>query len=191
MSQPLVLASSSPRRLALLKDIGITPQSVCPTDIDETPQAREQPRRLAERLALKKLQASIPKNSQAIILAADTVVGCGRRVLPKATTTEDVRDCLSLLSGRRHRVYTSFALYGAGTIRQRTVESTVIFKSLTTQDIDHYVDSGEGIGKAGGYAIQGLAATLIRYISGSYSNIVGLPLFEVSQMLQSMGYKVV
>lgn len=193
MSRPLfILASSSPRRLALLADIGVTPDKVVAADIDETPKEKEKPRSLAERLALEKLQSVVPafKKENAFILAADTVVGVGRRILPKAATPEDVRRFLSLMSGRRHHVYTGVALrMPEGKILRRVSDSIVLFRELSRQDIDAYVACGEGVGKAGGYAIQGRAGALIRFISGSYSNIVGLPLFEVSQMLRGAGWK--
>jgi septum formation protein len=184
-----ILASSSLRRLALLKDIGIVPDKVTAADIDETPEKEELPRQLAQRLALEKLKAVAAKEKGAFILAADTVVGCGRRILPKAETADDVRACLKLLSGRRHHVYTGIALQTpAGKIVQRVADSTVIFRLLTAVDIAAYVACGEGIGKAGGYAIQGHAATYIRFISGSYSNIVGLPLYDLAQLLRGSGY---
>ena len=160
------------------------PDKVIPADIDETPKLREQPHHLAKRLAKEKLAAVAAQHAGAVILAADTVVGCGRRILPKAETADDVRQCLILLSGRRHHVYTGVAVLGAdGVVRERLVDSSVIFKQLTVSEIEAYVASGEGIGKAGGYAIQGRAAALIRFISGSYSNIVGLPLYEVAPLL--------
>lgn len=189
MTNPIfILASSSPRRLALLKDIGITPDKIVAADIDETPKRGELPRKLAQRLAREKLDVVAAQEPNGFILAADTVVGCGRRVLPKAETTEDVRTCLKLLSGRRHHVYTGVALCaGSGKIMERVCDSIVIFRVLSDSDIKSYVASLEGIGKAGGYAIQGLAAGYIRYISGSYSNIVGLPLFDVAQMLRGCG----
>jgi septum formation protein len=185
VSKPLfILASSSPRRLALLKDIGIVPDKVIAADIDETPLKDELPRKLAQRLALEKLKSIAAKEKQGIILAADTVVGCGRRILPKAENHTDVRNCLRLLSGRRHHVYTGVAVRGAdGKIRERVADSIVIFRQLSPADIEAYVKSGEGIGKAGGYAIQGHAAAFIRFISGSYSNIVGLPLYETAGLL--------
>jgi len=191
MTKPtFILASSSPRRLALLADIGIVPDKVLSPDIDETPLKQEQPRKLAERLALEKLRAVITQETNAYILAADTVVGVGRRILPKADTAQDVRDCLRLMSGRRHHVYTGVAMQTPqGQILCRTCDSTVIFRQLSDQDIEAYVQSGEGVGKAGGYAIQGRAAALIRSMSGSYSNIVGLPLFEVAQMLNGTGWR--
>lgn len=173
----------------LLQDIGIIPDKVTAADIDETQKPRELPRQLAVRLAREKLQTIILQEPNAYILAADTVVACGRRVLPKAETPEQVRDCLKLMSGRRHHVYTGVAVcMPKGKIIERVGESTVIFRQLLQRDIDDYVASGEGLGKAGGYAIQGRAAGLIKFISGSYSNIVGLPLYEVSQMLRSAGF---
>jgi septum formation protein len=189
MHPSFILASSSPRRLALLADIGITPTKVVAADIDETPQPQEQPRQLAARLSLEKLRAVAMRETGVFILAADTVVGVGRRILPKAETDADVRNCLRLMSGRRHHVYTGVALQTpSGKILHRICDSAVIFRQLSYKDIDLYVRCGEGIGKAGGYAIQGRAGALIRFMSGSYSNIVGLPLFEVAQMLNGAGW---
>lgn len=183
-----ILASSSPRRLALLADIGITPDKVIAADIDETPRKGETPRELAQRLALEKLQAVAAREPQGVILAADTVVGVGRRILPKAENDVDVRACLRLTSGRRHHVYTGVAIRAPeGRILRRVADSTVIFRQLSDADIESYVACGEGVGKAGGYAIQGRAAAMIRFISGSYSNIVGLPLFDVAQMVRGNG----
>ncbi len=186
---PFVLASASPRRVALLHDIGITPDRIIPADIDETPKPNELPRPLAERLALAKLHAVAASEPDAFVLSADTVVACGRRILPKAEAPDEVRACLTLLSGRRHRVITGVALRSSqGKIIQRAVTSVVLFNRMSPPEIEAYVASGEGIGKAGGYAIQGRAAAHIRFISGSYSNIVGLPLFEVAQMLRGAGF---
>ncbi len=187
---PLLLASASPRRLALLSDIGVTPDRIIPADVDETPRKGELPRVMALRLAAEKGAVVAAANPEALVLAADTVVAVGRRVLPKAKTAEDVRKCLDLMSGRRHRVYTGVALYlpGGGKI-ERLSESVVTFKRLDEPEKEAYIASGEGIGKAGGYAIQGRAACLIRTISGSYSGIVGLPLFDVAQMLSRAGHK--
>jgi len=188
---PLILASASPRRLSLLKDIGITPEKVLPAEIDEKQKRDELPKHMTSRLALDKLKtvASQLKNP-ALILAADTVVACGRRVLPKARTDEEVRNCLKLLSGRRHHVYTSIAVQMApdGKVMQKTCDSVVSVKRMTDKEIESYIKSGEGIGKAGGYAIQGKAATFISAIRGSYSNIVGLPLFETARLLEQHGY---
>ncbi len=192
MTRPVfILASSSPRRLALLAEVGIVPDKVTAADIDETPKKGEKPRDLAERLAYEKLCAAIKaEKADAYILAADTVVGVGRRILPKAETPQDVEKFLSLMSGRRHRVYTGVALRTPeGKVVRRLSESTVIFRQLSKEDIAVYAKSGEGVGKAGGYAIQGRAGSLIRYISGSYSGIVGLPLFEVAQMLRGAGWR--
>jgi septum formation protein len=184
-----ILASASPRRVSLLRDIGIVPDKILPADIDETPQKNELPQHLAARLAFEKAQAVAAKEPAALILAADTVVACGRRILPKAETSDEVRACLTLLSGRRHRVYTGTALgVPGGKILRRTGISTVIFRQLSQHDIDGYIECGEGIGKAGGYGIQGRAAAYIRFISGSHSNIIGLPLFEVAEMLRGIGY---
>ncbi len=180
-----ILGSSSPRRLVLLKDIGITPDQVIATNIDEQPKKQETPRGCAIRLAREKLLAIPSQTNPTLVLTADTVVGCGRRILPKASNNEEVRDCLKLLSARRHHVYTAVAVLGVDKkIRERVVDSVVIFNQLTDRDIEDYVRSEEGLGKAGGYAIQGRAAAFIRYISGSFSNIVGLPLFETSQLLK-------
>ncbi len=186
-----ILASSSPRRLALLKDIGIVPDKIVHADINETPLPRELPRHLAQRLALEKLKAVLPQTTKGIVLAADTVVGCGRRILSKAETNDDVRRCWQLMSGRRHHVYTGVAIRTPqGKILQRVSDSVVTFNRVTEADIEKYIKGGEGIGKAGGYAIQGHAAAHIRFISGSYSNIVGLPLFEVAQMLRACGCRI-
>jgi septum formation protein len=191
MAQPiLILASASPRRTDLLKDIGVTPGKIIPADIDETVLRGETPRKLALRLASEKAAKVAASNPGHFILAADTVVACGWRILSKAETAEQVRECLTLLSGRRHHVYTGVTLHGAdGRILRRVVDSCVTFHVLSKPDIEAYIKSGEGIGKAGGYAIQGLAAAHIRFIAGSYSNIVGLPLFDVAQMLRGLGFQ--
>jgi septum formation protein len=192
MSLPVfILASSSPRRLSLLADIGVMPDKVVAADINEAPRPKEKPKDMAERLSLEKLRAVAGiEEANAFILAADTVVAVGRRVLPKALTLDDVRDFLGLMSGRRHHVFTGVALRTPqGRVLHRVSDSTVIFRALSREDIDAYAKSGEGIGKAGGYAIHGRAGALIRFISGSYSGIVGLPLFEVSQMLRGAGWR--
>ncbi|MDD3288102.1 MAG: Maf family protein [Alphaproteobacteria bacterium] len=184
---PFILASSSPRRLALLKDIGIVPDKVMSSDIEEAPHPQELPRKLAARMALEKMKAISEKIPEpAVILTADTVVGCGRRILPKARTPEEVRKCLKLLSGRRHHVYTAVALKSPSQdkIMEKLSDSVVAFRRMTDDEIEEYVACGEGIGKAGGYAIQGRAAAFISFIRGSYSGIVGLPLFETSQLLK-------
>ena len=187
---PLVLASASPRRLELLHQIGIVPDHVDPADIDETPKRGELPPGHALRLAEAKARAVMPHHPGAYILAADTVVACGRRILPKAEDVETARGCLALLSGRRHRVYGGLAVVGPdGRIGLRRVLSQVGFKRLAAEEISAYLASGEWRGKAGGYAIQGRAAAFIPWISGSYSNVVGLPLFETAQLLAGRGYR--
>jgi septum formation protein len=185
----LVLASESPRRLALLAQAGIVPAAVRPSAIDETPRPRELPRAYASRLARAKAEtvAAAWDKGPALFLAADTVVACGRRILPKAETEKEVRDCLGLLSGRRHIVITAIALLGEGLLRTRLVETRLAFKRLTEDEIDAYVHLGEGIGKAGGYAIQGRAETFVRQVNGSYSNVVGLPLLETVGLLKGCG----
>lgn len=184
----LVLASASPRRLALLKQIGVTPDEVVAADVDETPLKSEAPRLFAERCARSKAQAV--KRPGAIVLAADTVVALGRRVLPKAESEAQARACLALLSGRAHRVFTAVALIAPdGALRERLSESRVFFKRLSSMEVDAYVASGEWRGKAGGYAIQGLAARFISQISGSHSGIVGLPLHEAANLLASAGWR--
>lgn len=186
MKPALVLASASPRRLDLLRQIGIVPDEVVAADIDETPLKDELPRALAARLARAKAQAV--QRAGAVVLAADTVVALGRRALPKAETEPEARRCLELLSGRAHVVFTAVAVRGPdGALLARTGEARVIFKRLSTQEIDAYIASGEWRGKAGGYAIQGLAARYISDVSGSYSAIVGLPLHETANLLQSFG----
>lgn len=187
----LVLASASPRRLALLKQIGIVPDRVIETRVDETPQKGELPRALALRLARAKAEAAFAAPEvQALkphlrVLAADTVVACGRRVLPKAETEAEARACLALLSGRRHRVLTALCLIdGEGRVRTRVVETRVKMKRLSGAEIAAYLASGEWRGKAGGYAIQGRAAAFVPWLNGSYSNVVGLPLAETAALLQ-------
>ena len=187
---PLILASASPRRLELLQQIGIVPDRVDPADIDETPARGELPANHVTRLAAAKAAAVAPRHPGAFVLAADTVVACGRRILPKAEDAATARACLEMLSGRRHRVYGGIALIvPGGGIAARRVESQVRFKRLAAAEIDAYLASGEWHGKAGGYAIQGRAAALIAWIAGSYSNIVGLPLFETAQLLAGRGYQ--
>jgi len=193
----LILASGSPRRLALLAQIGVEPDRVMPASIDETPKKNELPRNLARRLSADKVAAAIanakadPDLAGALILAADTVVSVGRRILPKAETIEQAAACLRQLSGRAHRVYTGLALAtGKGHIRRRLIETRVRFKRLSREDIEAYLACGEWRGKAGGYAIQGFAGGFVVKISGSYSNVVGLPLYEVMTLLTGEGYPV-
>jgi septum formation protein len=183
----LVLASASPRRLDLLARLGIVPDRVVATDIDETPRPRETPRPHAQRLARAKAEAAAAPD--ALVLAADTVVGVGRRILPKTETETQARDCLALLSGRRHRVTTAVVLaLPDGRRLSRTVETIVTFQRLTEQQLAAYLAGGEWRGKAGGYAIQGAAEAFVRFLSGSHSNVVGLPLFETAQLLRGIGW---
>jgi len=197
----LVLASASPRRLALLDRIGLAPDLLNPADVDETPGRRETPRRLSLRLAEEKAlkakeapQVRAMSNGAGVgvyILAADTVVGLGRRVLPKAETYQDAKDCLTLLSGRAHWVYSSICLIAPdGSKSTRCVETKVRFKRLSREDMESYLKSEEWKGKAGGYAIQGRAEAFVRYVSGSYSGVVGLPLNETVDLLQGAKYPV-
>ncbi len=184
----LILASASPRRLDLLAQIGVVPDAVVPTDIDETPLRDELPRLAAQRLARAKAAAAATPD--AYVLAADTVVACGRRILPKAATEAEARACLALLSGRRHRVLTAVVLTAPDGRRvERLAESVVGFARLSEPQIRAYLESGEWHGKAGGYAIQGRVAAHVRFLSGSYSNVVGLPLFETASLLRGLGYR--
>lgn len=184
-SSPFILASASPRRLQLLAQLGIAPTEVLPAEIDETPLKAELPAAYVRRVAEGKARAVATLRPGEVILSADTVVALGRRILPKAEDEATARDCLQLLSGRRHRVMTCVCLIRAdGTLRQKTVTSVVRFSQLTPTMIDDYIASGEWHGKAGGYAIQGRAASFIPFISGSHSNVVGLPLFETAALLK-------
>jgi len=191
----LILASASPRRLALLQQVGIEPDALLPTDLDETPQKSELPRLLAGRLASEKAHAaakvakSRPELAGAYLLAADTVVSVGRRILPKCEIVSEAAQCLHLLSGRAHRVYTGLVLLTPnGASRHRIVESRVRFKRLSSDEIEAYLASGEWRGKAGGYAVQGLAGAFVQKIVGSYSSVVGLPLYETVSLLAGEGY---
>jgi septum formation protein len=186
----LILASASPRRVELLRQIAFVPDAVDPADLDETPLKAELPAQHALRLAIAKAEAVAPRHPGAFVLAADTVVGCGRRILPKAEDAATARRCLTLLSGRRHRVYGGIAVVTpAGKLVSRQVQTIVIFKRLTEAEIASYVASEEWRGKAGGYAIQGLAALFVRQIGGSYSNVVGLPLYETAALLGGQGFR--
>ncbi len=193
----LVLASASPRRLALLAQIGVKPDAILPSEIDETPRRGEAPRALAERLAMEKACAAAPMAlkeaalAPCLMLAADTVVGVGRRILPKCEALDEAEACLDLLSGRGHRVYTGLALIApGGAARRRLVETRLRFKRLSRGEIEAYLASGEWRGKAGGYAIQGLAGAFVERLVGSYSNVVGLPLAETAALLAGQGYHV-
>src|SRR5919106_1257459 len=186
----LVLASGSPRRVTLINQAGIEPDALRPANIDETPKRGELPRACANRLARGKAEAALAavklddELTGAFILSADTVVAVGRRILPKADLLDEAAQCLRLLSGRNHRVHTAICLATpAGSFRQRLVETKVRFKRLNDEDIEAYLASGEWRGKAGAYAAQGIAGTFIVKIVGSYTNIVGLPLYEVTNLL--------
>jgi septum formation protein len=186
----LVLASASPRRLELLRQIGIVPDEVDPAEIDETPLARELPAPHVIRLARAKAEAVRPRHTDAFILAADTVVACGRRILGKPEDAMAARRFLDLLSGRRHRVYGGVAVIDPeGRVAMRRVVSQVAFKRLSDSELAAYLATGEWRGKAGAYAIQGYGAALVSWMQGSYSNVVGLPLFETAQLLGGLGYR--
>ena len=193
----LVLASGSPRRLALLNQAGIEPDSLMPAEVDEIPQKGELPRSLATRLARAKAEMALSsvrideELRGAYIVAADTVVAVGRRIMPKAEMLDEAAQCLRLLSGRNHRVYTGVCLATPkGSFRQRLVETRVRFKRLSKEDLEAYLASGEWRGKAGGYAVQGLAGSFVVKIVGSYTNVVGLPLYETMALLSGEGYPV-
>lgn len=188
-SPRLVLASASPRRRELLSRLGLTGFTVDAADIDETAHPRENPRDYARRMAREKALAVAAPG--ACVLAGDTVVACGARILPKAEDEATARACLALLSGRRHRVLSAIALRGPdGTLRERLSETVVRFKQLSREEVEAYIASGEWEGKAGGYAIQGSAEGLIAWISGSHSGVVGLPLFETRALLRSAGFAI-
>jgi septum formation protein len=196
-SPKFVLASGSPRRVQLINQAGIEPDSLRPTDIDETPQRGELPRACANRLARAKAEAALAlvrvdeELKGAYILSADTVVAVGRRILPKAELLDEAAQCLRLLSGRNHRVHTAICLVTPKeTFRQRLVETKVRFKRLSEEDIEAYLASGEWRGKAGGYAAQGIAGAFMVKIVGSYSNIVGLPLYETTTLLAGEGFPI-
>jgi septum formation protein len=185
----LILASASPRRRELLARLGVEPARVVHADIDETPHKGEVPREFAQRMAREKAAAAT--DGKAFVLAGDTVVAAGRRILPKAEDEATARRCLQLLSGRRHRVLSAIALRSPdGTVRERLSETVVRFKSLSGEEIAAYLAGGEWHGKAGGYAIQGSAEALIAWISGSHSGVVGLPLFETRALLRAAGFSV-
>lgn len=187
MTPRLILASSSPRRRDLLAQIGVIPDDIRSPDIDEVPRKGELPRPYAERMASEKALA-VPRSRDEVILAGDTTVAVGRRILPQAATEADIGRFLRLLSGRRHRVYSCISVIDAsGTQRTRCAASQVRFKQLSDEEIAAYAASGEGIGKAGGDAIQGRAAGLIDFLSGSHSGVVGLPLFETRALLRAAG----
>jgi septum formation protein len=187
----LVLASASPRRLDLLARIGVTPDAVAPADIDESVPRGELPRDHALRLAREKAEAVAASEPDALVLAADTVVAVGRRILPKVEDEATLRACMKLLSGRRHRVLTGVALAGRGQpLRTRLGETIIAMKRLSDEEIDYYASHGEWRGKAGGYALQGYGEVYVRHIAGSYSNVVGLPLGETRVLLKAAGYPI-
>lgn len=193
----LVLASASPRRLALLQQAGIEPDALLPADVDETPLKNESPKELAKRLSRAKAEVArkTARNrddlKDSYILSADTVVVAGGRILPKAEVVDEAAGCLRLLSGRAHRVYTSVCLITPkDSFRERFVETRVRFKRLSREEFERYLSSGEWRGKAGGYAIQGLAGTFVVKLVGSYTNVVGLPLYESVALLDGEGYPV-
>ena len=194
--QKLVLASGSPRRIELLQQAGIEPDRLYPADMDETPLRAEHPRSLAKRLSRAKAEKALEGlrkdgEADAFILAADTVVAVGRRILPKAELVDEASNCLRLLSGRSHRVYTGVCLITpAGKVRQKLVETRVRFKRLSREELESYLASGEWRGKAGGYAVQGLAGAFVVKMVGSYTGVVGLPLYETVGLLTADGYKV-
>lgn len=195
--QKLVLASGSPRRIELLQQAGIEPDRLFPADVDEAPLKAEHPRSLAKRLSRSKAERAYnalkddPDAAGAYILAADTVVAVGRRILPKAELIDEASNCLQLLSGRAHRVYSGVCLVTpAGKFRQKLVETRLRFKRLSREELESYLATGEWRGKAGGYAIQGLAGTFVVKLSGSYTNVVGLPLYEVVSLLAGEGFQV-
>ncbi|MEN7536895.1 Maf family protein [Aurantiacibacter flavus] len=185
----LILASASPRRHDLLGRLGLAPDAVAPAQIDETPQKDELPRPYAERMAREKAQAA--HDGTGFVLAGDTVVSCGRRILPKAEDEATARKCLALISGRRHRVLSSVALMAPdGSLRERLNETQLKFKRLSDEEIEAYIASREWEGKAGGYAIQGRAEALIEWIRGSHSGVMGLPLYETRALLKAAGFAI-
>ncbi|MCH8617057.1 Maf family protein [Sphingomonas sp. SM33] len=187
----LVLASASPRRLDLLARIGAVPDAVVPADIDESVPPGELPRQHALRLAREKAAAVAASEGDALVLAADTVVAVGRRILPKVEDEATLRACMKLLSGRRHRVLTGVALAVPGRgIRKRLGETMIAMKRLSDEEIDYYAGHGEWRGKAGGYALQGYGEVYVRHLAGSYSNVVGLPLGETRLLLKGAGYPI-
>ncbi len=186
-----ILASASPRRKELLSQIGIVPDDILPADINEDEYEGELPRDYVRRITLGKLEATAakPKTDNAFILSADTTVACGRKILPKSEDRETAKMCLEAISGRRHVILGGIAIQAPnGDIRYRCVETTVKFKRLSPAEVTMYLDSTEWDGKAGGYGIQGRAAQFVSFLKGSYSNVVGLSLYDVAQMLKGMGY---
>tara|TARA_X000000950_G_scaffold36957_1_gene39475 strand:- start:7030 stop:7629 length:600 start_codon:yes stop_codon:yes gene_type:complete len=189
LNKHFILASSSKRRLELLSQIGIKPDLILSPNIDENIFSKELPRIYAERMSLEKNRVFQQKYPESIILTADTVVSVGRRILPKTMDLNTAERCLKLISGRRHKVFTSFTIYSPNSsLKTKTIQSIIKFKRLHPDEISYYLASKEWEGKAGGYAIQGIAASFVNFISGSYSNVVGLPLAEIYRLLISIGY---
>jgi septum formation protein len=184
----LVLASASPRRLELLARIGVRPNHVRAADLDETPLPKETPVRHAERLAVAKARAIAALEPTALVLAADTVVSVGRRILPKAETRDQAAACLALLSGRNHRVSTAVAIQCAGRTARKVVTTRLAFKVLSAREIEAYLDGGEWQGKAGGYGIQGRAGAFCTHLNGSWEAVMGLPLYETACLLEGFGW---
>ena len=190
LSKRFILGSGSKRRLELLYQIGVKPDLILSPNIDEKIFAKELPRKYVQRMSLEKNIVFQQEYSESIILTADTIVSVGRRILPKTTDVNTAEKCLNLISGRRHKVFTSFVLYSPNnSLRINTIQSIVKFKRLHSDEISYYLASKEWKGKAGGYAIQGIAASFVNFISGSYSNVVGLPLAELYRALISIGFK--
>jgi septum formation protein len=191
MKLPLILASASPARLQLLRQVGLDPDMVLASDIDETEHSGEKPRQMAQRLSYNKAMAIADQVERGIIIGSDTIPMVGRRIMRKATNANDVRESLQLLSRRRHQIYTGVCVIkkDGNETRElhRVVKSIVKFKTLSKEEIDYYCASGEGIGKAGGYTLTGHAESFVSFLSGSFSNIIGLPLFETLNMLNSVG----
>ena len=189
LNKHFILASSSKRRLELLSQIGVKPDLILSPNIDEKIFSKELPHIYVKRMSLEKNRVFQPKYPESIILTADTLVSVGRRILPKTMDINKAEECLKLISGRRHNVFTSFTLYTPNnSLKTKTIKSIIKFKRLHPDEISYYLSSGEWEGKAGGYAIQGIAASFINFISGSYSNVVGLPLAELYRLLISIGY---
>ena len=187
MTVPLILASTSPRRLELLARLGVTPSRIAAPDVDEAPLKAEPPRAYVQRIALAKAHA-VARAIGEVVLAGDTTIALGRRILGKAEDDATVRHMLGLLSGRRHHCLSAVCVIAAdGTVRTRLSDTILAFKPLSAAEIDAYIDSGEGVGKAGGYAIQGRAEAFVRFLSGSHSGVMGLPLFETRALLLTAG----
>ena len=190
MKEHFILGSGSKRRFELLNQIGVKPDLILSPNIDEKSFSNELPRKYVERMSIEKSRVFQPEHSKSIVLTADTIVSVGRRVLPKAIDRDTAEYCLKLISGRRHKVFTSFTLHSPSNLLiTKTIQSIIKFKRLHPDEIHNYLASKEWEGKAGGYAIQGIAASFINFISGSYSNVVGLPLAELYRALVSIGYK--